>query len=113
MFTPIETSVGALLLHLGSMNYLKHNGKIFGCSGILRNPMQQDPSQSTDSGTLAALFGTAAAYPLLAAFGSPTLLPLLPPFSPTLYSSLYVLGYGLLTGWGTKVSHEPCVLQLQ
>lgn len=104
MFTPIETSVGALLLHLGSMNYLKHNGKIFGCSGILRNSMQQNPSQSMDSGALVALFGTAAAYPLLAAFGSSSLLPVLPTFSPTLYSSIYVIGYGLLTGWGTKVS---------
>ncbi|KAK9476915.1 hypothetical protein V1514DRAFT_154215 [Lipomyces japonicus] len=37
MFTPVHTTIGALLLHQATSNLLLGNGKILGASGLIRN----------------------------------------------------------------------------
>lgn len=100
MFTPIETSLGALLLHSGVTHFLANDGKILGCSGILRSSIRS-PSQSRET-SLPSLVGIACSAPLLA-LTAPFLLPTYPAWTLTGASALSTIALGALTGWGTKV----------
>lgn len=101
MFTPVETSIGALLLHQGTTHYLQHDGKILGCSGILRTSMQQ-PQVAVESTAWPALLGIASSVPLMVLF-APSMLPVYPLWTLTTSSAMMTVALGAITGWGTKV----------
>jgi uncharacterized membrane protein YedE/YeeE len=84
-FTPITTTLGALLLHLSSTTLLTTTSQILGCSGLLSS--LPSPSASTTP-TLLGLFASA-----------------LIPIYPTAYPPAAlrtVLTAGALVGFGTK-----------
>ncbi|KAI9371957.1 hypothetical protein BJX61DRAFT_534354 [Aspergillus egyptiacus] len=96
MFTPVHTSLGALLLYQGSSGLLIHNGSVFGISSLLRGTML-NPSQDNVP-VIAGLLSSVIPVYLLA----PSLLPVYPP-SPNSWTSLMsTVGTGFLLGWGTK-----------
>lgn len=98
MFTPVETSIGALLLHQATSVLLYQNGTILGASGFMHRLFSK-PTKET-----AAFFaGMAASFLPLKMF-LPELLTDYPPVPSTLQSALVTVGLGLLVGWGTKVS---------
>lgn len=131
MFTPVNTSIGALLLFSGSFGLLLHNGRVFGISSMLRTcllnpslclPRKDSKSVRGDDDTdqvhdvhedenFPALAGLITA-PLLVKLVAPSLLPSYP--DPTGASTFWVsaaaiLGTGILTGWGTKVGSVASV----
>jgi uncharacterized membrane protein YedE/YeeE len=59
MFTPVESSLGALLLHTASFNLLADVGTVFGVSGILDGAILGDRA-----GWRLAVVGGMAAVPL-------------------------------------------------
>lgn len=97
MFTPIETSVGALLLHQATSNLLYQNGSILGLSGLLRRLMTAPTVE-----VVGFFAGMAASYPLLGFF-LPDLVTRFPSISITPQSALFTTGIAALIGWGTKV----------
>ena len=98
MFTPIETSIGALLLHQATSILLHKNGGILGASEYMRQLVSRPTV-----GVAAFFAGMAMSFPILGSV-APNLLttyPSLPAASgPVLTTALM----GLLVGWGTKVS---------
>jgi hypothetical protein len=99
MFTPIETTIGALLLHLATTTLLFDDGIILGVSGLLRQ-LFNDPKHAASSPALWFVVGTAIATSLVLAV-APEIIPAYPDPDANF---LKVVGSGLLTGWGTKVS---------
>ncbi|CAO2651095.1 Nn.00g093920.m01.CDS01 [Neocucurbitaria sp. VM-36] len=99
MFTPVETSIGALLLHQATSNLLYQNGDVLGASGLLRQLFS-----APTKGTLAFFAGMAASYLPLKAL-APQLITSYPSVPMTLQASLFTIGVGLLVGWGTKMSN--------
>lgn len=98
MFTPIETTIGALLLHQATSILLYQNGNILGASGFIRRLFSK-PTKG-----LAAFFvGMATSFLPLKVL-APELLTKYPPMPATLEQALVTVGLGLLVGWGTKVS---------
>ncbi|KAJ4994321.1 hypothetical protein SVAN01_00150 [Stagonosporopsis vannaccii] len=99
MFTPIETSIGAVLLHQATSNLLYQNGNILGLSGLLRRIITAPTVE-----ILAFFAGMAASYPLLSSLvpEAVTRYPSLPITGPTV---LFTAGVAALIGWGTKVSN--------
>ncbi|EEA20862.1 hypothetical protein TMatcc_000860 [Talaromyces marneffei ATCC 18224] len=120
MFTPVHTTLGALLLFSGSFGLLLHNGRVFGISSILRTCLldpgllfrgrrdkqkQNEPTEEVQEDenfpTLAGLITS----PLLVKLLVPSLLPSYPEMGSTTtawVSAAATLGLGVLTGWGTK-----------
>lgn len=98
MFTPVETGIGAILLHQATSNLLYQNGNILGLSGFLRQ-LAAAPTKET----LAFFAGMGASYLPLKAL-APQLITSYPSVPMTLPAALVTLGVGLLVGWGTKVS---------
>ncbi|KAF2785866.1 YeeE/YedE family integral membrane protein [Melanomma pulvis-pyrius CBS 109.77] len=98
MFTPIETSIGALLLHQATSVLLFQNGTVLGASGYMRR-LFSTPTR----GTLAFFVGMAASILPLKLF-LPELVTVYPPVPSTLQAALVTVGVGALVGWGTKVS---------
>ncbi|EED20408.1 YeeE/YedE family integral membrane protein [Talaromyces stipitatus ATCC 10500] len=120
MFTPVHTTLGALLLFSGSFGLLLHNGRVFGISSILRACLQDpalllrrqkqkekqpngpvDVNEDQNFPMLAGLITS----PLLVKLVAPSLLPSYPePGSTTTLwiSAAATVGWGFLTGWGTK-----------
>lgn len=97
MFTPIETTVGAVLLHQATSNLLYQNGNILGLSGYLRRLV------SAPTVELVAFFtGMAASYLPLKLL-VPELITKYPSVPLTLQSALVTTGVAALIGWGTKV----------
>lgn len=103
MFTPVETTIGALLLHQATRNLLYQNGKILGASGFLRQVIS-DPSQEV----LAFFAGMVISYIPLKAF-APQLITNYPTTPMTLPAAIVTLGVGALVGLGTKV----CIVDSQ
>ncbi|KAL1965883.1 hypothetical protein VTN77DRAFT_5016 [Rasamsonia byssochlamydoides] len=100
MFTPVHTTLGALLLFGGSFGLLLHNGKVFGISSLLSGCVLR-PSLEDNVPIIAGLASSPAVVSLLA----PSLIPSYPDtisFSSSWTSVLSTLGLGLLVGWGTK-----------
>lgn len=133
MFTPVNTSIGALLLFSGSFGLLLHNGRVFGISSMLRTcllnpslclPRKDSKSARADDDDIdqvhhddqedqnfPALAGLITA-PLLVKLVVPSLLP---SYADSAVASTFwmsaaaILGTGILTGWGTKVSSVASV----
>ncbi|OKL64206.1 hypothetical protein UA08_00040 [Talaromyces atroroseus] len=108
MFTPVHTTIGALLLFSGSFGLLLHNGRVFGISSILRSCLLH-PGSFKDENNFPIVAGLVSS-PLLVKLVVPSLLPSYPQdFSPTTtppaspwVSAATTVGLGVLTGWGTK-----------
>jgi len=98
MFTPIETSIGALLLHQATSILLFQNGTILGASGYIRQLFISPPR-----GTLAFFAGMAASILPLKVF-LPEFVTVYPQVPGTVLAVLATVGAGVLVGWGTKVS---------
>lgn len=102
MFTPVHTSLGALLLFQGSTGLLLHNGAVFGISSLLSGCVF-NPSRDNVP-IIAGLVSSVA--PVLVF--SPSLIPSYPAAPGSWTSLLSTLGTGFLLGWGTKVRlHRP------
>lgn len=99
MFTPIETSIGALLLHLATTTLLFDGGLILGASGLIRQ-LFQNPKQALTTPAPWFFFGMAIATVLVKRY-IPESVPVYPDLGGNF---LTVVANGLLTGLGTKVS---------
>ncbi|KAF2281461.1 YeeE/YedE family integral membrane protein-like protein [Westerdykella ornata] len=99
MFTPIETSIGAFLLHEATSILLFQNGSVLGVSGFLRE-LFNGPSR----GTLTFFAGMAASYVPLKLF-LPELMATFPEAPSSLAAALVTVGIGALVGWGTKLAN--------
>jgi len=97
MFTPIETTIGAVLLHEATSNLLYQNGSILGLSGFLRRLMTAPTVE-----LLAFFTGMATSYlPLnLLVPGLVTKFPSMP-ITPQVIT--FTTSVAALIGWGTKV----------
>ncbi|OXV06475.1 hypothetical protein Egran_05760 [Elaphomyces granulatus] len=96
MFTPVHTSLGALLLFNGSFGLLIHNGEVFGISSILSGSVFQ-PSLKTLPIVAGLLSSLGTVY-----LATPSLRPNYPDAPSSWTSAASTLGLGLLVGWGTK-----------
>ncbi|PLB54574.1 hypothetical protein P170DRAFT_460680 [Aspergillus steynii IBT 23096] len=96
MFTPVHTSLGALLLFQGSTGLLVHNGAVFGISSLLSGCVF-NPSRDNVP-IIAGL--VSSVVPVL--FFSPSLIPSYPSTPSSWTSLVSTLGTGFLLGWGTK-----------
>jgi hypothetical protein len=97
MFTPVETSIGAILLHQATSNLLYQNGQILGISGLLRQLLSTPTKETT------ALFaGMAASYIPLNAL-VPQLVTTYPAVPMSVQTALITMGISALIGLGTKV----------
>jgi hypothetical protein len=97
MFTPVETSIGAILLHQATSNLLFQNGNILGISGFLRQLLSAPTKE-----TIAFFTGMAASYLPLNAL-VPQLVTDYPAVPMGVQTALFTLGVGVLIGSGTKV----------
>lgn len=97
MFTPVHTSLGALLLFQGSSGLLFHNGAVFGISSLLSGCIINPSSENIP--IIAGIVSSIAPVYLLA----PSLFPSYPAAPNSWASVASTLGTGFLLGWGTKV----------
>ncbi|KAL6238888.1 hypothetical protein BDW75DRAFT_227681 [Aspergillus navahoensis] len=96
MFTPIHTSLGALLLYQSSSSLLLHNGSVFGVSSLLSGVML-----SPNRDNVPIIAGLVSSVIPIYLF-MPSLLPAYPA-APSSWASLFsTMGTGFLLGWGTK-----------
>jgi hypothetical protein len=98
MFTPLETTIGAVLLHQSTSILLHNNGTILGASEYMRRLVSKPTV-----GVAAFFAGIIASLPLLQVV-LPELLTKYPPMPSTSGQALVTVAMGLLVGWGTKVS---------
>ncbi|EEH46970.2 uncharacterized protein PADG_03068 [Paracoccidioides brasiliensis Pb18] len=96
MFTPVETALGALLLHQGSSGLLQHNGRVLGISSLLSGSVAK-PSRDN-----LPIIGGIVSSILPVYYLSPSLLPAYPPLKDTWEAALATLAVGFAVGWGTK-----------
>ncbi|KAG2420824.1 hypothetical protein HFD88_000438 [Aspergillus terreus] len=96
MFTPVHTSLGALMLFQGSSGLLLHNGAVFGISSLLSGCVF-NPSRDNVP-IIAGLISSVAPIYLLI----PSLIPSYPAAPNSLISFASTVGTGFLLGWGTK-----------
>jgi uncharacterized membrane protein YedE/YeeE len=101
MFTPVETSIGALLLHQATSNLLYQNGTILGASGYIQRLLSAPTKE-----TLAFFVGMVTSSLPLGAL-APQLVTAYPAAPSTLQAALFTLGVGALVGLGTRVSSLP------
>ena len=97
MFTPIHTTLGALLLFQGSSGLLVHNGAVFGISSLLSGCVF-NPSRDNVP-IIAGLVSSVVPVYLIA----PSLIPSYPAPPGSWASVAATVGVGFLLGWGTKV----------
>lgn len=97
MFTPVETTVGALLLHQATSNLLYQNGNILGLSGYLRQLLSAPTKEQ-----IAFFTGMAASYVPLKAL-APQLMAVYPMVQLSPKTAMATSAVGALIGWGTKV----------
>jgi uncharacterized membrane protein YedE/YeeE len=98
MFTPIETTIGALLLHQATSNLLYQNGNILGASGYLRKLLSAPTKE-----VLAFFAGMAASHVPLKAL-APQLITSYPAVQIASQAAVATVAIGALVGSGTKVS---------
>ncbi|KAJ5757943.1 uncharacterized protein N7511_006637 [Penicillium nucicola] len=96
MFTPVHTTLGALLLFQGSSGLLLHNGAVFGISSLLSG-IAFNPGRD-NLPIIAGLVSSVVPVYLFA----PSLIPTYPAAPHSLASAAATLGVGFLLGWGTK-----------
>lgn len=97
MFTPVESALGAVLLQQASTTLLFSNGCVLGASGQLRGILTRPTSKSVAfiAGMALSVFATKTMFPML-----------IPDYAVPRQDwndSLWILGVGVLTGYGTKV----------
>ncbi|KAF2096826.1 YeeE/YedE family integral membrane protein [Rhizodiscina lignyota] len=98
MFTPIETTVGAFLLHEAATGFLFKDGYVLGASGLLRELLLMRSTRS-----ILFMSGMASSYGLLKLV-LPELLPAYSMVEAGNWKSvLFAIGMGALTGLGTKL----------
>lgn len=107
MFTPVNTSLGALLLFQGSSGLLFHNGAVFGISSLVSGCVF-NPSRDNVPIVLGMVSSILPVYML-----SPSLIPSYPLPPQTLASAATTMGVGFLLGWGTKVRTESTYVSMQ
>ncbi|CAI6265178.1 unnamed protein product [Periconia digitata] len=100
MFTPLESTLGAFLLHQSTSLLLHNNGLVLGCSGFLRNLLSTSPSPTT----ITFVLGMATSVPVLKLL-LPSILTSYPAAPSSLQSAFVTAGIGALVGWGTKASN--------
>ncbi|KAH8717067.1 YeeE/YedE family integral membrane protein-like protein [Phaeosphaeriaceae sp. PMI808] len=98
MFTPVETSIGALLLHQATSNLLYKNGNILGVSGFLRQLF------TAPTTTISFFVGMAVSYLPLKVL-APQLATSYPAVPMTVSAALFTISVGTLVGLGTKMSN--------
>lgn len=122
MFTPVHTTLGALLLFSGSFGLLLHNGRVFGISSILRTCLldpelllfrshcnnkkqENEPTEEVQEDENFPMLAGLITSPLLVKVLVRSLLPVYPETASTTawVSAAATVGLGFLTGWGTKV----------
>jgi hypothetical protein len=103
MFTPVETTIGAVLLHQATSNLLYQNGNVLGASGLLRR-LFTAPTKETF-----ALFAGMAASFVPASLLVPEPLTHFPPAPNSLPSALVTVAVAMLIGWGSKVNKHGTV----
>ncbi|OJD10698.1 hypothetical protein ACJ73_09718 [Blastomyces percursus] len=96
MFTPVDTVLGAVLLHQGSSGLLQHNGRIFGISSLLSGSVVK-PSRDN-----LPIVGGLVSSIIPIYYFAPSLLPTYPPLGATWEAALATLATGFAVGWGTK-----------
>lgn len=99
MFTPVNTTLGSLLLFQGSSGLLIHNGAVFGISSLISGSVLNPNSDNVP--IIAGLISSVIPVYFLV----PSLIPHYPQFPDSLYSVAATLVVGFLLGWGTKVRH--------
>lgn len=98
MFTPIETSIGAYLLHEAATGFLFNNGAVMGASGLLRELLLMRSTRS-----ILFISGMASSVTVLNML-VPEVAPTYPALNTASWQSIaFALGMGVLTGAGTKV----------
>jgi hypothetical protein len=97
MFTPIETSIGAILLHQATSNLLFQNGDVLGASGFIRQLLTAPTKE-----TIAFFVGMAASYLPLKAL-APQVITSYPTAPTTVQAAIATTSVGALIGLGTKV----------
>jgi uncharacterized protein len=99
MFTPIETSIGALLIHLAVSTLLLNNGDILSFTAILGRDMgtwKRLENVAILLGMVVSILGAKAFIPTLA-----------PSFVPDLkMTTTGLVAAGVFVGWGTRVCNE-------
>lgn len=100
MFTIVDTTIGALLLHQATTSLLFYDGSILGVSGLLRTFMR---IRSLPSGLV--FIGIALSWAAMR-FIAPEVLPEYPDVKWDQGTVLFALGTGVLVGWGTEVRHQ-------
>ncbi|PWY93539.1 YeeE/YedE family integral membrane protein [Aspergillus sclerotioniger CBS 115572] len=96
MFTPVHTSLGALLLFQGSAGLLLHNGSVLGISSLLSGAVLNPTPDN-----MSIIAGLVSSVVPVALF-MPTLIPSYPPAPSSWLSFMSTVGTGFLLGWGTK-----------
>ncbi|KAF2017259.1 YeeE/YedE family integral membrane protein [Aaosphaeria arxii CBS 175.79] len=99
MFTPVETSIGALLLHQATSVLLYQNGKVLGASGYLRRLLTA-PTKDI----LTFFAGMALSAPVLKLV-LPKLVTQYPPVPTTSQAALVTVVVGAIVGLGTKFAN--------
>jgi hypothetical protein len=107
MFTPIETTIGAVLLHQATSNLLYQNGTILGLSGFLRRAMSAPTVE-----TLTFFTGMLASYLPLKLL-VPEMVTKYPSTPITLQVALFTTGVAALVGWGSKVCDQSIQLEVR
>jgi hypothetical protein len=98
MFTPIHTTLGALLLYQGSTGLLFHNGAVFGISSLVSGSILHPSKDNVP--IVAGLVSSIVPVWIMA----PSLIPNYP-IAPNSFTSVAAtFGVGVLLGWGTKVT---------
>lgn len=100
MFTPVHTSLGALLLFQGSSGLLFHNGAVFGISSLLSG-CAFNPNRDNVPVIAGLVSGLLPVY-----LFAPSLIPSYSAPPESWVSVVATLGVGFLLGWGTKVSRR-------
>ncbi|KAL6710727.1 hypothetical protein ACN47E_007784 [Coniothyrium glycines] len=98
MFTPVETTIGAVLLQQATSNLLYQNGNILGASGLIRQ-LFSAPTRETlafFAGMVLSILPLKAFVPQLVVYPSTPL---------TLQTAVITIGTAVLVGWGTKTSN--------
>ncbi|RAL05948.1 YeeE/YedE family protein [Aspergillus ibericus CBS 121593] len=96
MFTPVHTSLGALLLFQSSAGLLLHNGAVLGISSLLSGAVLHPTREN-----VSIMVGLASSVVPVALF-MPALMPSYPPAPRSWLSLASTVGTGFLLGWGTK-----------
>lgn len=100
MFTPVDTALGAVLLHQGSSGLLQHNGRVFGISSLLSGSVAK-PSRDN-----LPIVGGLISSIIPVYYFAPSLLPTYLPVGSSWEAALVTLATGFAVGWGTKVCKQ-------